>query len=536
MPGPGWGPRRRLRPAYVIVALLVAVLLAFGAALIVLGTSKANLVADSHGLARVQLPLGGGTVESVVAVTGPHSRRVPVRMQGNVLWPQKKVWAGRTISIEVVVKRPGWISWLTGSRQTLQITVTTPSATPAHSYVTVSRGQPLRVSFTRPVSAIFYGSSQNKLVKHVLPAPTSVVTLHRSGLAGSIWIAGVPQGWEATRPQLISWFPSGKATAAVATPTPGSTIRPHTPITLTLSKPISAALGKSLPPVSPATSGSWHQLNSHTIKFVPTGYGYGLSTKVTVGLPAGVRLVGGQAGSASETGQWTVPAGSTLRLQQLLAKLGYLPLSFNGPAVPNTTSAQEGAAIKPPSGSFSWRYGNIPSQLRSMWSPGTFGTMTQGAVMRFENDHGLATDGQPGPAVWKALIAAAVAGHVSSFGYNFVEVSEGSPETLTMWHNGQNVFTVPVNTGIPSRPTALGTYPVFEHAPSVTMSGTNPDGSHYSDPGVPYVSYFNGGDALHGFLRAQYGSPQSLGCVEMSYADAARVYPYTPIGTLVNVT
>ena len=38
------------------------------------------------------------------------------------------------------------------------------------------------------------------------------------------------------------------------------------------------------------------------------------------------------------------------------------------------------------------------------------------------------------------------------------------------------------------------------------MSGTNPDGSHYSDPGVPWVSYFNGGDALHGFLRASYGS------------------------------
>ncbi len=70
---------------------------------------------------------------------------------------------------------------------------------------------------------------------------------------------------------------------------------------------------------------------------------------------------------------------------------------------------------------------------------------------------------------------------------------------------------------------------------STTMSGTNPDGSHYSDPGIPYVSYFNGGDALHGFLRAQYGLPQSLGCVEMSYADAGQVYPYTPIGTLVNV-
>jgi hypothetical protein len=49
------------------------------------------------------------------------------------------------------------------------------------------------------------------------------------------------------------------------------------------------------------------------------------------------------------------------------------------------------------------------------------------------------------------------------------------------------------------------------------------------------VSYFNGGDALHGFIRASYGFPQSLGCVEMPFAEAGQVWPYTPIGTIVNV-
>ena len=61
-------------------------------------------------------------------------------------------------------------------------------------------------------------------------------------------------------------------------------------------------------------------------------------------------------------------------------------------------------------------------------------------------------------------------------------------------------------------------------------------GSAYSDPGIPYVSYFNGGDALHGFLRAQYGFPQSDGCVDMPYAEAAAVWPYTPVGTVVDVS
>ena len=47
---------------------------------------------------------------------------------------------------------------------------------------------------------------------------------------------------------------------------------------------------------------------------------------------------------------------------------------------------------------------------------------------------------------------------------------------------------------------------------------------------------FHGGDALHGFIRASYGFPQSDGCVEMPYGEAAEVYPYTPIGTIVHVT
>jgi lipoprotein-anchoring transpeptidase ErfK/SrfK len=49
------------------------------------------------------------------------------------------------------------------------------------------------------------------------------------------------------------------------------------------------------------------------------------------------------------------------------------------------------------------------------------------------------------------------------------------------------------------------------------------------------VSYFHGGDALHGFIRPSYGRPQSLGCVELPPAHAEVVYPYTPIGTLVTV-
>ena len=68
-----------------------------------------------------------------------------------------------------------------------------------------------------------------------------------------------------------------------------------------------------------------------------------------------------------------------------------------------------------------------------------------------------------------------------------------------------------------------------------TMSGTNPDGSKYVDPGIRWVSYFNGGDAVHYFSRPGYGYQQSLGCVELPYNAAAAAYPYLTYGSLVTV-
>jgi len=155
--------------------------------------------------------------------------------------------------------------------------------------------------------------------------------------------------------------------------------------------------------------------------------------------------------------------------------------------------------------------------------------------MQFEDAHGLATDGQAGPQVWAALLQAVAHRQVDGQPYNYVYVETGSPEYLSLWRDGVVVFTTLVNTGISVAPTALGTYPVYARYTVTTMSGRNPDGSLYSDPGIPWVSYFNGGDALHGFLRAGYGYPQSLGCVEMPYSSAATLFPFTPLGTLVSV-
>jgi hypothetical protein len=127
------------------------------------------------------------------------------------------------------------------------------------------------------------------------------------------------------------------------------------------------------------------------------------------------------------------------------------------------------------------------------------------------------------------------AGQGDSLPYGYVLVSENLPQTATVYQNGAETYQTPVNTGVAAAPTAQGTWPVFEHLTTTTMSGTNPDGSKYVDPGIPWVSYFHGGDALHGFVRGSYGFPQSDGCVEMPIANAAVVFPQTPLGTLVTV-
>ena len=530
--------RSRLR--YLVPVLVALPFLAIAAAAVLLVTSKPQIEASPTSLAVVSLPLGGGRVTQVVATGGREQHVIPVQLEGHQIVPAQKIPAGERLTLEVTVRRPGWNSWLTGKQETLKLTETTPVAHLTSAFLTRRRGQPVSVSFDAPVATAGHGTPGTPIRAQTLSKPQQTLELQESAVAGTAYVVAAARAWEQPTQTEITWFPAGSHATAVADPAPGARITPNTRIRLTFSKSVTKVLGQDLPPVSPRTAGTWHRLNTHTIEFIPEGYGYGLGADVKVSLPSDVNLVGGQEKGSDPIGQWTVPDGSTLALQQLLAQLGYLPVTFtpSGGAgdVAATPAAEEAAIVNPPQGTFSWRYPDTPVQLKALWSPSDYTELTKGAVMAFEEDQGLATDGLPGPAVWKALINAVVNGQRSSFGYTFVLVSESGPESIHVWHNGKIVVHGLVNTGIAAAPTATGTYAVYEHLTVTTMSGTNPDGTPYHDPGIPWVSYFNGGDALHGFIRSSYGFPQSLGCVEMPYSQAGDVYPYTPIGTIVHVT
>jgi peptidoglycan hydrolase-like protein with peptidoglycan-binding domain len=361
-----------------------------------------------------------------------------------------------------------------------------------------------------------------------------VVVLAVLAAVGGVWVATSRHG--TTRSTTGSTAPPAPAALTVAGTVPqdgASGVPSDQSVTVRFSAPVVAGVG--LPTWSPPVAGTWVRSTPTTLSFeaaapfVPTT----VETLTVPGGADGPRTAHGGVLAAPAVVHFGVAQASTERLQQLLAELDYLPVTF----------AAQGAAppasqmLLPQTGSFSWRWTTLPPDLMALWTEGTENVITKGAVMSFETQHGLAVDGVAGPQVWGALLADLAASKVDPTPYTDVLVSKQLPENLTLYRAGAPVMAgIPVNTGAPGADTADGTFPVFEHVPSSRMVGTNPDGSHYDDPNVPWASYFNGGDALHGFVRASYGSPQSNGCVEMPIAVAAQVWPLTPIGTLVTVT
>jgi peptidoglycan hydrolase-like protein with peptidoglycan-binding domain len=517
------------------IAVVVLVALLAAAALVLSGVTLAS---DPTALARVTVQPLGGTIVSVRAY-GPKGQRVPLTVEGGRLTPRRRLTPGEQVSVDVEVRRPGWLGWALGSVRNEQLTLRAPVAHVTQRWMTVPSGSEVRVDFSQPVSAVAYGSSTSDPTHHTLGRAQRSISLGPQASTGAIEIAAAPRPWERLgTPTQVSWFPPSQSPVMVSFPAAGSHISPATPIALTFSKPVSEVLGSARPELSPGTPGRWRETNSHTLVFTPSGLGAMLDSPLRVELPRAVAVTSGGSGLRTTNQiEWTVPPGSTLRLHQLLAEAGYLPLTWqpSGAAVARTPSAQAQAAVEPPNGSFNWRYPNTPHQLQAMWSPDQASVITKGAVMKFENENGLTVDGVAGPTVWRMLMTNAIAGKRLSSGYSYVYVHREVPETMTLWHNGQTVITSPANTGISGAETELGTFPVFEHLPETTMSGTNPDGSHYEDPGIKWVSYFNGGDALHNFDRASFGTPQSLGCVELPLAASAEIWPYTPIGTLVTI-
>ncbi|MBN1305775.1 MAG: L,D-transpeptidase family protein [Anaerolineales bacterium] len=88
-----------------------------------------------------------------------------------------------------------------------------------------------------------------------------------------------------------------------------------------------------------------------------------------------------------------------------------------------------------------------------------------------------------------------------------------------------------VSTGTWQTPTVTGKYRVYVKFRYTTMAGPG-----YYLPDVPYTMYFYKGYAIHGtYWHNNFGTPMSHGCINLTISDAAWVYDFSSVGTLVNI-
>jgi lipoprotein-anchoring transpeptidase ErfK/SrfK len=88
-----------------------------------------------------------------------------------------------------------------------------------------------------------------------------------------------------------------------------------------------------------------------------------------------------------------------------------------------------------------------------------------------------------------------------------------------------------VSTGVASTPTVTGRYKIYVKVRVQDMRGP---GYHLRD--VPYVMFFYGDYGLHGtYWHNNFGTPMSRGCVNLTTDDAAWLFNWASVGTVVDV-
>ena len=88
-----------------------------------------------------------------------------------------------------------------------------------------------------------------------------------------------------------------------------------------------------------------------------------------------------------------------------------------------------------------------------------------------------------------------------------------------------------VSTGVAGTPTVTGRYKIYVKVRMQDMSGP---GYHLRD--VPYVMFFYGDYGLHGtYWHNNFGVPMSRGCVNLTIDDAAWLFGWASVGTVVEV-
>ena len=375
----------------------------------------------------------------------------------------------------------------------------------------------------------------------VLAAAAAVLVASASGALG-------PHDADAATP------PAGSAPAASTPATPAvlsSAIRSprHMSATVLTHLPTSVAdptrgvairlngsprLNTPRPKLTPDTAGTWTNLGNYEF-FRPVST-LEPCTKYTMVIPAATAAKAHRHLGVSRTVSFDVACPGITAVQEALARLNYLPYTLHGFVGASSTAAMTRAEAT--KRAFVLPHGILKANVPGA-PPLTMGDLdptTTGAMEVFEGDHNLPIGTTITSRFWRVLMAEETLAKGNPHPYTWVTVTKTLPETLEVHEGAKIALSTPANTGVPGADTQDGIFPIYIRYLSTTMTGTNVDGSHYVDPGIPWVNYFNGGDAVHGYIRPGYGYPQSNGCVELPIATAQTVYGMLALGDLVIVS
>ncbi len=328
--------------------------------------------------------------------------------------------------------------------------------------------------------------------------------------------------------------PAAPLSATTLAAVPGPKIANGTkPLEVALSAPVDPS---SPPPtLRPAVAGAWTVAGDDEV-FTPAST-LAPCSNYTLTIWADTIATGHSRLGRRRTVVLHVACPPLAGMQQALARLGYLgatlhPLYTVRIATGHETRAEAAThAFDPPRG----RLAPTPADAPPV-AMGTLDETTRGALTVYQAIHGLSETGEPNAATWASVLSSEAADRRDPDPYTWVSVTESLPETLKVHRGDRVVLSTPANTGVPGAETATGVFPIYSRFVSTTMSGTDVDGTKYKVPDVPWVNYFNGGDAVHGYPRASYGFPQSNGCVELPIEAAHKVFGLLRLGDIVEVT
>jgi peptidoglycan hydrolase-like protein with peptidoglycan-binding domain len=331
---------------------------------------------------------------------------------------------------------------------------------------------------------------------------------------------------------------TASAAASTLTPTrllalPQRTIANGTqPLTVTLSAPPAPSSPK--PMLIPEVAGTWTTVGDSEV-FTP------VSTlepcmRYALTIWANTTATGQSRLGKRQTIVLRVDCPPISALQQALTRLGYMGAAFHPRYRVHIASGRETRreaaehAFHPPRGVLL----PYPSDAPAVRT-GQLDATTRGALTVYQSDRHLEATGEPNTATWESLLYDETVYRRDPISYTWVTVSESLPETLEVHMGHHVVFSTPANTGVPGAETAQGVFPIYSRLVSTTMTGEDVDGTKYKVEDVPWVNYFNGGDAVHGYPRESYGYPQSNGCVELPIEASHTVYGMLQLGDIVDV-